>query len=298
MGDIMDNDKNIYDKKPTTFEEQINILRSRNLLVEDEDKAKDILCRVNYYRLSAYMLSFKVNDAFKEDITLNDIYEIYCFDKKLRNLLVGVLESIEIEFRTHFAYYLSHKYGAMGYLDSINFVNSKYHTKFIQELETEVYRNREELFIKHHKIKYDGQVPLWAVVEIMSFGMLSKLYSNLKIDDKKAIALMCNGVHYTPLTSWLYSLAHIRNVCAHYGRIYDKEFYSKPIIPKKYKKYEINDAKIFARIISIKQIILNKSEWNTFVINLKVLIDEYEIVNLDLIGFPVNWYDILTDKNA
>lgn len=141
-----------------------------------------------------HILSFKINDVFKEDVTLNDIYEIYCFDKKLRNLLVGVLESIEIEFRTHFAYYFSHKYGAMGYLDSINFVNSRYHAKFIQELETEVYRNREELFIKHHKIKYDGQVPLWAAVEIMSFGMLSKLYSNLKIDDKKAIALMCKGL--------------------------------------------------------------------------------------------------------
>lgn len=56
MGGIMDNDKNIYDKKPTTFEEQINILRSRNLIIEDEDKAKDILCRVNYYRLSAYIV--------------------------------------------------------------------------------------------------------------------------------------------------------------------------------------------------------------------------------------------------
>jgi abortive infection bacteriophage resistance protein len=46
-------------KKPTTFEEQVNILRERNLQIGDTQYAIEVLSRINYYRLSAYMLSYK-----------------------------------------------------------------------------------------------------------------------------------------------------------------------------------------------------------------------------------------------
>lgn len=292
VGDTMEN--NNYNKKPTTFEEQIKILKSRNLIINDEDKAIDILSRVNYYRLSAYMLSFKSNDVFFDGCTLEDIYDIYFFDKKLRNLLVAVLESMEIEFRTHIAYHLAHKYGALGYLDSNNFINKELHNIYIKELEKEINKNKQELFIIHHKNKYNGQVPVWVVMEVTTFGMLSKLFYNLKVEDKKVIASMCGSAHYSLLSGWLRSLSHIRNVCAHYGRIYDKKFNIKPTIPRIYNKYNIDDSRVYSMIIAIKHSIQNKSEWNGFLINLKALVDQYEIIKLDLVGFPVNWYDILS----
>lgn len=289
----MDNNLNIYDKKPTTFEEQILLLRSRNLVINDEDKAIEILRTVNYYRLSAYMLSFKSEDVFFDGISLDDIYDIYSFDKKLRNLLISVLESIEIEFRTHIAYHIAHKYGPLGYLESSNFIDEKYHIKCMNEINREIVKNREELFIKHHLDKYNGQVPLWVAVEVTTFGTLSKLFYNLKIEDKKAIALMSGGNHYSLIIGWLYSLSHIRNVCAHYGRLYDKVFTTKPKIPKIYSKYQIDDSRIFASILAMKHVIRNKSEWNSFLISLKALLETYEIVDLNLIGFPQDWQEIL-----
>lgn len=293
VGDIMESDIIIYDKTPTTFEEQLKILRKRNLIIDDENSAIDILSRVNYYRLSAYMLTFKSDDTFFYNTTLEDIYDTYCFDKKLRNLLVAVLESTEIEFRTHIAYHIAHKYGALGHLDSNNFNKAHFHEKYVSVIKNEIDRNREDLFIKHHKTKYNGQLPIWVVMEITTFGTLSMFFNNLKIEDKKAIGKMCGNIHYSMLTSWLKSLSHIRNICAHYSRIYNKKFNTKPVIPKIYEDCEIDNERIFAFILVIKHSIQNKSEWNSFLINLKALIDQYEIIDLSLIGFPINWYDIL-----
>ena len=110
----MDNNT-IRIKTPTTFEEQVDILISRNLKVEDREKAIEVLSRINYYRLSAYMLTSKTNDEFEDGITFNEIYILYEFDKRLRNMILGVLETIEITFRTEISYLIAHKYGALGH---------------------------------------------------------------------------------------------------------------------------------------------------------------------------------------
>lgn len=93
-------------KKATTFGEQIEILKSRNMIISDTEEAINILKRISYYRLSGYMLTIKENNRFFDGISLMDVYNLYEFDKKLRNMLLGILESVEIAFRTHIAYYL------------------------------------------------------------------------------------------------------------------------------------------------------------------------------------------------
>ena len=112
---------------------------------------------------------------------IEEIYDTYCFDKKFRNLLVGVLESIEIEFRTHIAYHIAHKYGALGHLDNSNFIKAYFHEKYVSAIESEIDRNREDLFITHHKTKYNGQVPIWVVMEICICQVKTPPYSNPKL---------------------------------------------------------------------------------------------------------------------
>ena len=90
MKETKNNEENRI-KKPITFKEQIELLESRNLKVEDKEKALRILSRINYYRLSAYMITFKINDEFKDGITFEKIYELYEFDKRLRNMFIGIL---------------------------------------------------------------------------------------------------------------------------------------------------------------------------------------------------------------
>ncbi|UOF90092.1 Abi family protein [Fodinisporobacter ferrooxydans] len=67
-------------KPPATFEEQIQILKSRGLIIEDEDFAIRTLKKINYYRLSAYGLSLKQNDQYQPGVTFNQIYALYEFD--------------------------------------------------------------------------------------------------------------------------------------------------------------------------------------------------------------------------
>lgn len=284
-------------KDPKTFDEQIEILKSRGLIIKDEEYAKFILSNINYYRFTAYLLTYKKeDDSYIEGTTFETISSIYMFDREFRNLLIGILGNIEISFRTYIAYTLAIKYETCGYLDRNNFIDFKYHNNFILNLEKEKTNNSNKLFIKHHKEKYEGKLPIWVAVEIMSFGTLSKLYSNILPQDKTYIKNNLCKVNPTLLDTWLQSLTHIRNQCAHYGRIYNTIF---PIIKikKDDKLYNLNNKRIFAYIVAMNYLIADRNVWNKFFINLQQLLNDYEkYINLDLIGFPENWVEILSKK--
>ena len=70
-------------KDPKTIDEQIKILKSRSIIIDNDDFAKNILKKVNYYRLSAYMLTHKNSNGDYNDISIEDVYNIYLFDKRL-----------------------------------------------------------------------------------------------------------------------------------------------------------------------------------------------------------------------
>jgi abortive infection bacteriophage resistance protein len=102
-------------KSPGTFEEQINILRGRGLVINNEDTAKRTLQRINYYRLSAYGLSLKQDDIYHSDATFDQMLALYEFDRKFRYIIMEMVEQVEIAFRTHISYYIAHTYGPLGH---------------------------------------------------------------------------------------------------------------------------------------------------------------------------------------
>ena len=282
-------------KEPKTFDEQIDLLKSRGLIIGDEDKAKFILSNINYYRFSAYLIHFKREDeTYKENITFEHIYNLYLFDKELRNILIDMLESIEISFRTYISYTLAIKHGSIGYLDKQCFKKEKYFESFIKKLEDEKNNHKNKLFIKHHNEKYNGILPIWVAVEIMSFGTLSKLYSNMLPQDTAYIKKELCKVNPILVNSWLHSLTHLRNVCAHYGRIYNTYF--PPIKVKKSDRNNvINDRQVFTYILAIKYLIADKNVWNDYFIKLQALFYKYDnYVELELLGFTENWVSILS----
>lgn len=130
-------------KEPKTYEEQIEILRCRNLSIKDEEFAKYIFRNINYYRFSAYGLTLKKEEGYHDRVTLEDIYSLYEFDRKLRLELLSLLEIIEISFRSVISYQLAHKYGATAHLDKQNFSNHKYFEDMSQQIESEINRSRE-----------------------------------------------------------------------------------------------------------------------------------------------------------
>jgi abortive infection bacteriophage resistance protein len=127
-------------KPPLTFEEQLDLLISRGVMVYDREAAIKILRSVNYYRLTAYTLSLKENDVFKPGTKFDNIYDLYHFDQKLRSILIPMIETVEIAFRTHIAYFLAHKYGNTAHLDKSIFRNEMHYNEFREDLEKEYNR--------------------------------------------------------------------------------------------------------------------------------------------------------------
>ena len=148
-------------------------------------------------------------------------------------------------------------------------------------------------FIKHRKEKYNNQFPVWVILEVITFGLLSKIYSNLKTEDKKEVAKTYYQLPYVYIQSWIRTLSVFRNRCAHYNRIYNKKLTIRPRLFKQDYERGINNETLFAVLLIIGRLIRGKMEWRTFVINLKALIEKYEEVDVKLMGFLDNWEDIL-----
>ena len=131
-----------------------------------------------------------------------------------------------------------------------------------------------------------------ALVEVFSFGTLSKFYKNMLNKDKKAIAKTF-GVGYTYFESWLESISYVRNICAHYGRIYNAKLTKTPILYKEYTQAGIGNNRIYGVLLCLKHLLKNDTHWNLFVDNIELLFDKYECVQISTMGFPENWKELL-----
>ncbi len=288
-----------YTKPPLTFQAQAELLLSRGLQA-DKNTLTSRLEAVNYYRLSAYLFPFRQtgNDTFKPNTTLDLIWEYYTFDRQLRILVMDAIERVEVAFRTQLVYLFAHTHGAFGHLNSSNFpkLNNVQHERWIKEIGVELRRSRET-FIKHFHDKYSDQhemPPLWMLCEIMTFGKILTLFNGVDDSIRRDIA-RDYGVPDKILKSWLGSLNVIRNICAHHGRLWNRELGFKPIIPHKNKSpqwhtpVEVTNNRIFA-ILTILRFLLEKvaptSQWDC---RFRELLKRYPDVPLVSMGFPTNW---------
>lgn len=261
--------------------------------------AQRILNDISYFRLiKAYSINLKTkNGIYKEDVTFEQIVELYLFNSNFRQLIFPEIEKIEINVRCRIANYFAETYGVLGYLEAENFVNFKYHKSFLNDVEEEIRRNSKAPFVRNFRENYEeGQLPIYALVEIFSFGTLSKFYKNMKNPDKKAVAKMFD-IGYTYLESWLESVSYVRNICAHYGRLYNAKLAKTPKLYKEYSEAGIGNNRIFGVLICIKQILKNDIHWNDFVENIELLFKRYKKVEFKTMGFPENWRELLEVKN-
>lgn len=292
-------------KKPTTFEQQVDILKEREMIIENRDSAKRILSTLNYYRFTGYALKFKKEDKYINNISFDKTYELYKFDKEIKNIIMGALESIEISVRTYMAYTLAHEYGSDAHTNYEIFENKeyyygyrdnkgRYHKGLKDEFDNAINRNKEDKVVKHHNEKYKGNFHIWAIIEFISFGTLSRMYSNLKREDKRAISKGLLDLDYKVLESGLIHLTYVRNICAHYARLYDRKFTKLAKLHEKYNEYEIEKDSLFCTILVIKELMSNVNEWTVIRDKLEKLFNEYiDVIDLKQIGLLENWKEIL-----
>ena len=230
-----------YIKPALSFEEQLDKLKKRGMVVLNEQQALRQLQSISYYRLSAYWYPFRernekgrVSSRLHAGTSFEQVIALYEFDRKLRSLIMDALERVEIAVRTRITYHMGHTYGAFGHTDPANFHPRFDHAAWLQKLEDETRRSSDE-FIRHYAQRYSGfpTVPVWMLTEVMSFGGLSFFYKGLRndrkngVEDKKAIAGYFN-VHHKQFGSWLHTLTYVRNVCAHHSRLWNRELAIRP----------------------------------------------------------------------
>lgn len=281
--------------------EQIKNLKDDNLTIEDEEEAARILQRVSYYRLiKAYCTPFKdkASGKYRKNASFNHIYGVYKFDDRLRHLLIPYLQEIEIAFRCQIANFFCVKYGVLGYLDRNNFDEYASHSELMNKIYQCLDQAKESPIVKHFKKEYDGgEPPLYAAVELFTFGALALFYNSMKVEDRKEIAALYEGVDEGYLSSWLVSIGYVRNLCSHYNRLYNKSLVKKPRLYKKQDGGVRND-RLYAVLCCMRYLLKGSSGWRTFVDSLDGLFKEYDYcVKPQGIGCPEgDWKEKLLDQ--
>lgn len=227
-----------YNKRALDHEEQLLLLKERGLGVEDERKALHLLRHISYYRLSGYWYPLlqepKCEHYFKDNATFSTAFRLYCFDRELRQLVLGEIEKIEVAVRAQMINTLSLAFGPLWYTDSARFNNHKFrHDKIIQKLEDDFVNSQEEFILAFRKKYSDPYPPCWMIMEIASFGQISTLYSDMRGGKSKRIIAKHFGLDDTTFASWLHCIVYLRNLCAHHSRFWNREFGVSPQIPNR-----------------------------------------------------------------
>ena len=280
---------------PMTIDEQVENLKSIGLIVDDEEYAKKILNDISYFRLvKAYSLNLKPkNGCYDKQTTFKEIVDLYLFNANFRQIIFPEIEKVEINVRCRVANFFAEQYGVLGYLQAENFADENYHAQFLKDINEEIGRNSKATFVRNFRENYEGgNLPIYALVEVFSFGTLSKFYKNMLNKDKKAIAKNF-GVGYTYFESWLESISYVRNICAHYGRIYNAKLSKTPILYKEYTQVGIGNNRIYGVLLCLKHLLKNDVHWNLFVDKIELLFDKYQYVKISTMGFPENWRELL-----
>lgn len=300
-----------------SLDEQIEIMRNKNLIIDDEYFVKDILLRENYFFINGYRYLFmkSMNDrTFIDGANFREIYALFYFDRQLRNILFKNILTLENNIKSIISYELSRKYGfkEKNYLNPNNFTKDPKRTRQVNDLLKKVKRQinvngSQHTATKHYQSNY-GYVPLWVVVKVLSFGIVGELFTILKKEDQESIAEIFN-IDVESMLIYLPIIANYRNLCAHEDICYEHRTQKEiPItkyhellnIPKTNGEfiYGIND--LFALIIILKRL-LRKDDFH---IMLNEISYELDYLNgrlhsisigkvLDKMGFPKNYKDIV-----
>ena len=299
------------------LDEQISILKQKGLTINDEEKSKQILLRENYFFISGYrhllMKNYK-DKNFIKGATFEELYAIFNFDRHIRNICFKNILIIENNIKSIISYELSKKYGFQekNYLNPTNYTEDPLKAKQVHDVLNKVrkqlaFNGKKHTATMHYMSNY-GYIPMWILVKVLSFGLMSEFYCILKQEDKKEIADLYN-INYEEMEVYLYLLANFRNLCAHEDILYDhrtqrtipdNKIHKTLEIEKQEDEYKYGKKDLFALIIIFKYM-LTKEEFREMIREMSYEIDildsKIEIVPttriLNRIGFPTNWKKII-----
>lgn len=297
-----------FHKPAITVKDQLQHLQQCGLMFGDEAAALSLLENIGYYRLSAYTFPFREGsprDAFKADTTLEQIIRIYDFDRGLRLLVSDALERVEIGVRSrlvnHTCLYFDNPH---WFMDAAHFHPKFNHRAFLKKLETsldikedKVTKERvfpadhPEAFIDHYYRKYGDPYlpPFWMSAEILTLGSLSHLYKGISDPGLKKEICEPFDVPAKILASWLHAIAHLRNTCAHHGRLWNRKFSISPPRARKHQGILHHPHRFEGHAVVLVDMLDVCSPGHSLRKRLETLLNDYPEIDHQAMGFPPGW---------
>lgn len=289
-------------KKPLSIDEQIQKIKAHEIQIEDEDRAKEILSQVSYYRLSGYALQFRLGNnshSIQEGISFEQICRIYCFDEELRNHLWKYVEKAEYHYKdligNEFALRKCQNDPHDQHYDASNYYDKAGITRTLLTFAKEKNYFHDSKIVKHHTERYGDKMPLWVMLELMTFSSVSMFYHAMYISDKKVIADKC-GVSYATLENHLHCLSVLRNKCAHGARMYNTTINPPARFTKSFLQNNptVRNNSVFAYILVLLKRLPSDDLREKFRRDLYRVLTKYkDDIDVNLLGFPENYRKLL-----
>ena len=301
-----------------TLDEQIEILESKGLVINDIENAKTILLRENYFFLNGYRLIFMKSNTdrkFIEGASFDEIYAMFNFDRQIRNIIFKNILIVENNLKSILSYVMSKNHGFKenSYLNANNLVKDSRRTRqvndLIRKMKRQINVNGKQHTATSHYLNSYGFIPLWVVVKVLSFGIVGELYTVLQYQDQKEIADVF-GIDIYSMIEYLPILANYRNLCAHEDICYlnrtqkqieDTKYHRMlNIVQNSEDEYIYGKNDLFALIIVLK-FMLNEDNFNMFMrefdYELDILSGKLKSIKknrvLKEMGFPENYIEIV-----
>ena len=219
---------------------------------------------------------------------------LYRFDKKLRLLIFNEIEKIEVAVRSAIVNIGSDMTGNPFWMtDNTNFIDAGKFRHTMDLIDAELHRSRED-FIVHFKQTYsDAYPPAWILAEVLPFGVITNIFSNIKVARiKKSIARRF-GLQVAPFESWLTIVTLTRNSCCHHARVWNKQNTIRPMLPNRMVGSWITlptDAlRIYFNLCIIKYFLDIISPQNDMKAKIDALLANYPAIDTAAMGFPQGW---------
>ena len=306
----------MIEKQFKNLDQQIEIFKHKGLTIHDEEYAKQVLLRENYFFLSGYRHLFfksRTEKVFIKGTTFEELYSLFLFDRSFRNVFFKYLLVIENNLKSITSYQLSKKYGyrERDYLKAKNFTNHPEKQRQVNDLLKKMKRQIRVNGSQHsatlHYVSNYGYIPLWILVKVLSFGIVCEMFSILKSEDQKEICKIYN-IGVDDFLVYLPILANYRNLCAHEDILFenrtqkqiDDTIYHKLLdIPKENGEYIYGKSDLFALLIIMRQLLLTE-DFKNMTIELEDIIQalDYNLISIKIdkvlhrMGFPKNWKDL------
>ena len=293
-------------KNPISLDDQVVRLREHKMDIKDVALAKRVLSEVNYYRFTGYALQFRDEshpDDYIPGTAFETIWMLHQFDSALRASIKPFLDIVELYARSQIAYGFAMEKCMTPphdqHYDSHNYYYKDRHRSiFTSNLTKEKEHSKDTLFVKHHSDKYGGKMPLWVIVELLSFTNLSKLFSAMYLSEQEIIASNM-GTAVKTIKNHLHCLANLRNRVAHAVRLYNDSFNPPAILGRKYSQQnpDIESQSLFTMLLVLLRRLPNDEDKSLFIVAIKETISKYsEYIQLTRIGFPDDYNDRLSNE--